>query len=115
RNGQMIDEINLRVERNELVSVERERSTKPNEEPQHSANNADDNSLCKEHSANRFRRKSHRFEYSDLTRFVCDYHRQCADNIERRHNHDQQQNHAHSQLLELERLEQRMVLLFPID
>ena len=51
---------------------------------------------------------------ADLARLVLHHHRQRADDVERRDEHDQQQDHAHAELLELERLEERAVLLLPV-
>src|SRR6185437_10596609 len=111
----MIYEIYRWVQLDELVSVQCKRTRKTEHETEPRAHGADDETLYKEDVSDRRRRESHRLEDTDLARLVVHHHRQRAHYVERRHYDDQQQDDTHSELLQLERLEQRMVLLLPID
>src|SRR6185312_5277775 len=111
----MIYEIYRWIQLDELVSVQCKRPRKTEQETEPRANGADDETLYKEDVSDRRRLESHRLEDTDLARLVVHHHRQRAHYVERRHDDDQQQDHTHAELLQLECLKQRMVLLLPID
>ena len=51
---------------------------------------------------------------ADFTRLVGHDHRKCAHDVERCDYDDEKEYHPHAQLLELERLKERLVLLLPV-
>ena len=114
RHRKVIDEIDLWIELDEVVFVERERRRETENQAEERADHSDHESLREEYPANRLRRHSHRLEDADLLGLVGDDHGERADDVERRHEYDEQQDHTHPELLQLERLEQRVVLLLPI-
>ena len=57
----------------------------------------------------------HRLQDADLPGLVGHHHRERADDVEGRHDHDEEDNQAHGQLLQLERAEEARVLGLPVE
>src|SRR5688572_4161589 len=115
RDRQVIDEVDRRIEWNELVLLECERAAESEGETERRSDQPDHYPLCQENPADRLRRQSHRLENAYFPRLVGNDHGQRADDVECRHHDDEKKDHTHPQLLELQRLEERSVLLLPVN
>src|SRR5690349_14045994 len=102
----MIDEINLWVQLDELILAERERCRDAEQHTKQRSDKTDHQTLSEKYSADGSGSHSHCLEDADLPCLVRNDHRQVADNVERGHKDDEQQNQPHPELLQLECLEE---------
>ena len=79
------------------------------------AHDADHRALQQEDPGHRRRGEPHGPEDADLPGLVGNDHGQGADDVERGHDHDEEDNQSHGQLLELERAEEADVLGLPVE
>src|SRR4249920_967076 len=111
----MVDEVDLGIQLDELILPECQRCSDPEHHAEQGSYESDHQTLREKYAPHRTGCHPHCLEDADLSRLVRDDHCQVAYNVERRDEDDQQENEPHAELLELERLEERLVLFLPVD
>src|SRR5687767_15842543 len=101
----MIDKVDLGVELDELVFAQRQRRRNAQQDAEQRADQSDHQALSEKYSPDGSSSHSHGLEDPDLAGLVGHDHREVADDVERRDEHDEQENQPHPELLELQGLE----------
>src|SRR5690242_11479470 len=103
----MVDEIYARVERDELEVIDHHTHGNTYDQPDPRTHDSDHETLHQKNSEHCRGPETHCLEDPYLSRLVRHNHCERAHNVERCDNHDEQQDHTHRELLELERVKER--------